>query len=215
VQVLRAEGSRLQSGSKTTWVLAILFLGAFGALLYRVAGSPREHEVRHDTTKRLYWCTFCPFESKDVVAAGDHRDGRTPRSAGSPRSHVVFKDPRDSLYWCGVCAFWTRTRSAAATHAGERTFPLNRRPSPSSTPGGPASNDAYLGFPTAPAVARAASDAITPSPEGPVTELAAPRYKPCPDCAEEIRFAARKCRFCGYTYDVDAAVSSAGGAPTS
>jgi rubredoxin len=28
-----------------------------------------------------------------------------------------------------------------------------------------------------------------------------PKTKTCPDCAEEGRFAARKCRFCGYLYE--------------
>jgi hypothetical protein len=34
----------------------------------------------------------------------------------------------------------------------------------------------------------------------------APESKTCPDCAEQIRFAARKCRFCGYRYTPEAAV---------
>ena len=28
-----------------------------------------------------------------------------------------------------------------------------------------------------------------------------PEYKPCPDCAEQVLAAARKCRFCGYRFD--------------
>ena len=31
-----------------------------------------------------------------------------------------------------------------------------------------------------------------------------PRLKTCPDCAEEVRVAARKCRFCGFTFDASA-----------
>lgn len=27
-----------------------------------------------------------------------------------------------------------------------------------------------------------------------------PEFKTCPDCAEQVRFAARKCRFCGYVF---------------
>jgi hypothetical protein len=30
--------------------------------------------------------------------------------------------------------------------------------------------------------------------------LAQPELKTCPDCAEEVKFAARKCRFCGYEF---------------
>lgn len=40
------------------------------------------------------------------------------------------------------------------------------------------------------------------SPSGP-----APGYKACPDCAEDVRAAARKCRFCGYTFE-NASVSA-------
>jgi hypothetical protein len=28
-----------------------------------------------------------------------------------------------------------------------------------------------------------------------------PETKTCPDCAEEVRFAARKCRFCGFRFE--------------
>jgi hypothetical protein len=28
-----------------------------------------------------------------------------------------------------------------------------------------------------------------------------PEFKSCPDCAEQVRAAARKCRFCGYLFE--------------
>jgi hypothetical protein len=37
--------------------------------------------------------------------------------------------------------------------------------------------------------------ALISQPANPV-----PEFKLCPDCAEEIRYAARKCRFCGYRF---------------
>jgi hypothetical protein len=32
-------------------------------------------------------------------------------------------------------------------------------------------------------------------------QLDGPDYKPCPDCAERVLAAARKCRYCGYRFD--------------
>jgi Uncharacterised protein family UPF0547 len=34
-----------------------------------------------------------------------------------------------------------------------------------------------------------------------VTEAEGPVYKQCPDCAEQVLVAARKCRYCGYRFD--------------
>jgi hypothetical protein len=38
---------------------------------------------------------------------------------------------------------------------------------------------------------------VSPDEESSVT----PGMKTCPDCAEEVRFAARKCRFCGFEFE--------------
>lgn len=38
---------------------------------------------------------------------------------------------------------------------------------------------------------------------------AEPALKTCPDCAEQVRFAARKCRFCGFLFVVDEGEGSA------
>jgi len=55
--------------------------------------------------------------------------------------------------------------------------------------------------------AQAAEAPLKSPAEAPTEALAEstpePEMKNCPDCAEDIRTAARKCRFCGYRYDSD------------
>jgi hypothetical protein len=53
-----------------------------------------------------------------------------------------------------------------------------------------------------------ATGAADPSVTAPTEALAMPprdEFKTCPDCAEEVRAVARKCRFCGHTFDEPAA----------
>jgi Uncharacterised protein family UPF0547 len=53
------------------------------------------------------------------------------------------------------------------------------------------------GFEVSRDVAAAAEQPDTPKTPAP----GAPEFKTCPDCAEEVRFAARKCRFCGFVFE--------------
>ena len=62
--------------------------------------------------------------------------------------------------------------------------------------------------PVKPPVGQGPSLASVPSKPSPVPDMisdraaATPESKTCPDCAEEVRYAARKCRFCGFQFEV-------------
>lgn len=64
---------------------------------------------------------------------------------------------------------------------------------------GKASHAATLGF-TQPTKATSTTPQRRDTVPPPSAAAAAP-HKPCPDCAEEVRAAARKCRFCGHMFD--------------
>lgn len=184
VKVLRTpEGAAYQSGSKTVWVVVILLTGAIGAALYHLAGKPTE-------------------------GAGADLPGR----------HVVHRDPRDSLYWCEQCRFWSRSPYEATGHG--RIQSRRMRPTPANTDGQPSAaadvgpaTDATLGF-GAGARSRnveSAAASLTAAPSSPEPSTppsqSLPEHKLCPDCAEPVRAAARKCRFCGYMFETsDASV---------
>jgi hypothetical protein len=202
-----------RSGTKTTWLLITILFGAFGALVYLMAGRPARslgrasesaHEVRQDPRTNLYWCIEpqCGFESQFVSAARNHRDSTARIAqtvAGFPR-HVVQRDTRDAMYWCTACNFWTYDLKSARSHGGYSAgLTLADRPTPVS--------ENTFGFGRAqPAGANATASQSGPS-EPALTQVEHPEHKLCPDCAEQVRAAARKCRFCGYMFETsDASV---------
>ena len=85
VEVLhQPEGMKFQSGSKATWVVAILLTGIFGAILFRLAGRPRDartqtkwefHVVMEDDSgaSSKFSCRDCDFETDDIASARKHR----------------------------------------------------------------------------------------------------------------------------------------------
>ena len=48
-----------------------------------------------------------------------------------------------------------------------------------------------------------ASNTVQPPPPSTMPRPGTPIFRKCPDCAEEVRAEARKCRFCGYIFRVE------------
>jgi hypothetical protein len=181
--------------------------------------SATGHDIRHDPTKRLYWCNTpgCPFESASRNAAREHRVKTAASQPSGPRSnHRIVEDPRDSMFWCRDCAFWSFDFGAALRHRGfvgpGASIAVAENPG-RARPKGQTSGNAY-GFGPAPALPRRvdriepiANDPTQPDEADAPSPTTTPSLKSCPDCAEEIRFAARKCRFCGYVYEEQSVTS--------
>ena len=59
VSCLNAPEQRFKSGSRTSWVLVIIFLGVLGAIVYWLvlpAQDGQAHKVYRDPRDDLYWC---------------------------------------------------------------------------------------------------------------------------------------------------------------
>ncbi len=119
------------------------------------------------------------------------------RSAvGSREAHNVYSTPNKG-YFCGTCSFTTTDASAASSHRGaiRRGAPATKdtgsRPSVHTLDRQPKVNAS--GFDIPPKVPAAAVS--EPAPALPA------EYKACLDCAEQVRYAARKCRFCGFMFE--------------
>jgi hypothetical protein len=86
------------------------------------------------------------------------------------------------MYWCKDFDLSSRDIADADAHSGKRAEgaePATPIPPPAST----------IAYP-----------AVAPQPS-PTLTATTPEFKTCPDCADQIRFAARKCRFCGYMFE--------------
>jgi hypothetical protein len=135
------------TGTRTTWLLLVIFTGILGLVAYVLVGKKRGTAL------------------KGVNPSGDH---------------IVRWDGSLARWACSQCSFKSVDEEAARAHR------LKMKPGlPEQRPSAPQSAITTATMPAA------ASPAPTATPE----------FKTCPDCAEEVRFAARKCRFCGYMFE--------------
>ncbi len=202
------------SGTRTAWLLIVIFTGIVGLVAYVLVGkqhseaasagtsgrlAPQEHLIttRHFDGRDRYTCSACSFETWDADKARQHRADASVVLAnqvaptGRSNGHRVRCDLRDNMYWCQDCNFWSLDLSQAEAHGGQNVGQIRAglRPDPSAQ--------------------RARVTGFAPTLDGPVhsTPMPAqrpdqnPAYKFCPDCAEEVRAAARKCRFCGHIFE--------------
>lgn len=110
------------------------------------------------------------------------------KSAG----HMMKVDFAQSRWVCKNCDFETSSRTAARQHrfdTGQVRSSIVQSTAPTNAHGS--------GSPTQPIPAP--DDGPTPAPM-PAPSLGE-SYKTCPDCAEEVRHSARKCRFCGFRFE--------------
>jgi Uncharacterised protein family UPF0547 len=125
----------------------------------------------------------CGFSTTDEGYAMAHS-----RLLDGQRLHEIYKndDEEGHTYSCRDCDFQSEDRQAALAHRlvlVDRASPLD---------GGAGSAPISV---TPVGVSQPGQMAVAP-PASPATE-----FKTCPDCAELIRAAARKCRFCGYMFE--------------
>jgi hypothetical protein len=98
----------------------------------------------------------------------------------------------DGYYWCRDCSFESKDVAAIHEHRGVLRIGTTAVTNNSDLTYG-------LAPPTQPSVASPASSAI--SRRTPTPQRSEPEFKTCPDCAEQVRYAARKCRFCGFEFE--------------
>jgi hypothetical protein len=152
-----------------------------------------------------------------------------PKGKAGSTKHEVLLDPRDSMYWCKDCNFWSHDVKEARAHRGSFVDPAKTglRPTQpvantaSSSAGAPKSRagdrdqlkTAIASFRPSEQAKRGIrsptfvaggdfgfGDSVTKrAPKAPARS--APDLKTCPDCAEDVRPAARKCRFCGFVFE--------------
>jgi uncharacterized protein UPF0547 len=133
------------------------------------------------------------------------------------RYHDVWQRPDDGKYWCRDCSFQTHNVESAQSHR-RIPFVAPRVSMPTTTtvvstpnafgfgssaaneprPAGPGPSD--VPAPPTPQAANTSRPA-KPNPTEATSTSSSAELKTCPDCAEQVRAPARKCRFCGYRFD--------------
>lgn len=130
-------------------------------------------------------CSDLLFERLGVLAIGGavllvcgyFAEKAAPPASELMGGHPVRFDANRAVWACQEegCRFVSATRAGARRHAA-------------ATGGHPIAKAASVGN-------QSLRPAVPDLPQPP-----APEFKSCPDCAEQVRAAARKCRFCGYEF---------------
>jgi hypothetical protein len=199
--LLVPDDSLYRSGSKVMWVCLIILLGFIGAVIYAAVGSPTGEE-------RSRYASVRERKSRGMTVVG------SPTSVSdvtSNNEHDVYAV--DGFFTCAAddCDFETSNIAEARRHqeSDARAAPVHEvlQDPETSTYWCRAcdfqSQDLYDADVHSGRIGNAANTSVSP----PVAAPAEPEFKTCPDCAEEVRFAARKCRFCGYMFAESADVS--------
>jgi predicted RNA-binding Zn-ribbon protein involved in translation (DUF1610 family) len=191
------EGS-FRSGTKTSWLLIAIFFGILGAGVYLLAGRPlagnrgqpqaanRGHYVYVDHTAKLYWCHHCGFTAETSDAAQNH--------------HTQMVHPARAI----PAAFHSAKASSDAFSYGPQVPPTSTVAKAQPVPG---RSDADLASGAILSGSQLGAALPTTAATGSIADAPA-QFKTCPDCAEQVRSAARKCRFCGYMFVERNAASS-------
>jgi hypothetical protein len=155
--------------------------------------KPGPHFVDKLPDRNVWVCRTCGETTTDLLKAMYHWRGQIPPEA----AHNITQRP-DTKHWvCATCGFGTPNQTDALQHWVSAPWADTRPKTATPAEIGNRSATAVTSWAT-PQAGTAAVRPAWPQTDG---------VKMCPDCAEEVRAAARKCRFCGYRF-VDAPVSN-------